>query len=887
MDTGWSAGSTSRPNMAESLFSKPPFKRSESDSGEVGPVTRSQVVVEGVLIHLAVFIGVIVSAFIAMRLISLPPTNVTVVWLPAGIALLALRTPQGWACVPTIALAHWAVIALANNYGFFSFRPWSYGMALANTAGPMIGAAIWKRWVRGDPFGDPFAFVRFTFGVAFLPSALTAWAIPAIIAAAGHLPGATLSELAMRITSITLSSTLGVFLLVPVVLASWSGGLLRKIAPLATAHLVNAITALTIAWLGFNHSPTWLYLCIPIAFVTAVLCGSRGLGISLFIFTFYGLLATAKGLGPFAGTGFLPVASLFQVAAATLCLGIPAHFTGLTLLELTRHREELETIITDRTRALQASEERYRLANDVVSVGVFEWEDGRITPFVNRVLQRKVGHVIRDDGLTWGDIWRVVHPTDRKALASSIKAFMKGDADVFCLDGRMRLRSGQWSWFQARGRVFARDARGRARRIVGTFCDVDEEKHRLLELSAAREKADARTKARDAFLASISHEIRTPMHAMLGFARMLEGSSLDAKQAECVDAIVTSGDLLLELLNDLLDISRIEAGVIELDPDANDLAALARQTARLFEPEATQKHVALSVTIEPDLPRLLMFDAGRVRQVIANLISNAVKFTERGSVEVRISAEPIVNRPAADPAPSWRVRIEVLDTGIGIDPEHLDRLFNPFSQADSSIRKRFGGTGLGLAISRRLCELMGGTISVTSKSARGSVFTATFMAPGVAAVPAGDDRTDASTKEPRTDARERRLHVLVVEDDRLNRRLADMMLQRLGHKTSFAHHGVQALELLAENTFDVVFMDVEMPEMDGLTATREWRKREAAAGSGVRLPIIAVTAHAGGDERSRCLAAGVDDYLTKPLDLATIRETLAQVRHPSGSTNTS
>jgi CheY-like chemotaxis protein len=260
-----------------------------------------------------------------------------------------------------------------------------------------------------------------------------------------------------------------------------------------------------------------------------------------------------------------------------------------------------------------------------------------------------------------------------------------------------------------------------------------------------------------------------------------------------------------------------------------------------------------------------------VHQIITKLLSNAVKFTETGSVSMAVTVE---RQPTGRPNdhPHWLVHLQVSDTGIGMTGEQINRLFSPFMQADSSITRRFGGSGLGLAISRHLCEIMGGTIRVTSRTGHGSVFTANFLTRETTPFPdtPADKSEDATSEGPFPS-----LQVLVVEDNRLNQRLAIMMLQRLGHQPHLAQHGAEALEKLPSLDIDLVLMDLQMPEMDGFAATQAIREREAASGG--HMPIIALTANAGAEERNRCLAAGMDDYLTKPLDLETFRTTLQRV----------
>lgn len=835
--------------------------------------------IEAIVFQIGLFGALLVGAFVAMRLISLPPTHVTVIWLPAGIAVLALRSRHAAPSIATIALAHWAIVALANDYPFLSFRPWSLVMAAANTAGPVIGAWIWRRWITEAPFRDNGGFLKFVLGVAIIPSLLTAWVIPAVILVAGYLPDMTILGFMTRVGSISLSSVLGVFLLVPIACTPWAGGLLQRPGPLWLGHSLNAIAALTIAFIGFHLTPLGLYLAIPYTMLAAVVCGPRGLGWGLLLFTIYGLLATAEGMGPFAGSDKAPVTSLFEMAGAVLCLGVPGFFSGLTLNELWRHRKKLESTVSTRTRELSESEERYRFATEAVSEGIFDWQAGREVSFFNPAIRQKMGEAIQQDRANWLRVMRLIHPDDRSEISHQVHAVMRGPADVFRLEGRLRTSTGAWCWFRARGKVVARNNRQRAQRVVGTFSDIDTEKRRLIELTEARNDADSRGRAKDTFLANMSHEIRTPMHAMLGFARMLDASALDEKQRECIDAILSSGDLLLELLNDLLDLSRIEAGAIQLETNAANFPDAIRQTFKLFESPARQKQIGITLQITEDLPEQLVFDRLRVHQVVSNLLSNAVKFTTTGQVGLAVRASPVKGQ--VSPV-TWHISIEVSDTGIGISDDQIERLFNPFVQADSSITRRFGGSGLGLAISQRLCELMGGTISVNSKAGHGSVFTAVFLAQEVAA----EAKSSASkpTRQPENIPEDStannahsRLRILVVEDNRLNRRLADIMLQKLGHDATFAENGMEALPRLEATAFDLILMDLQMPELDGFETTRAIRRQEASDPARRRIPIIALTANAENEERQRCLTTGMDDFLTKPLDLATLQNALNRV----------
>ena len=500
------------------------------------------------------------------------------------------------------------------------------------------------------------------------------------------------------------------------------------------------------------------------------------------------------------------------------------------------------------------------------NVGIFEvdLQDGKYiggrAHFIN--VWEQLGHQPADNSVEStadSTAWMTsLHPDDRDRVLSEIQSQLAGPANDYHVAYRARHRDGSDRWMLARGTI-TRDESGKAIRITGSRVDVSDLKQIEQELRHAKEAAEAANRSKDEFLANVSHEIRTPMNAILGMTELALDTPLTNDQRQILKTVKSAGDILLGLINDLLDFSKIEAGKLELDVSEFSLRAALCDTLRVFKARSKEKGLDFSYDVGPEVPDSLRGDAGRLRQVLLNLVGNAVKFTDAGAVTVRVD---VANAAREEPAV---LRFTVTDTGIGIPPDKQQRIFRAFEQEDTSTTRKYGGTGLGLTIAARLVDLMEGAITVNSQPGRGSTFafTARFkLAPEADQnLAASKQRTDAPLPE-KLPVQTEPLRVLVAEDNDFNAQLIEQLLVRRGHHVSLAPDGRSALALMENSSFDLLILDIHMPELDGFEVTGMIRQRERSVGG--HLPIIALTARSRSEDRERCLAAGMDEFLTKP-----------------------
>jgi len=534
--------------------------------------------------------------------------------------------------------------------------------------------------------------------------------------------------------------------------------------------------------------------------------------------------------------------------------------------ELRSYRQHLEDLVAERTAALEAanaqvrvSERRYALAFEASSDGIWDWTFASDQAYCSPAYYRMLGYEPDDLGSNIHAMFLdLLHPDDKPTVLATIRHAIKvGHVDM---EMRLRARDGRYRWMQNRAKVVERAADGRPLRAAGTITDLTARKELELALRAAKEQAEAASLAKSMFLANMSHEIRTPMNAILGFTHLLQRELADPAQRGKLDKIDVSARHLLGIIDDILDLSKIEAGRMALLESPFEVAALVHAVHSMMSERAEAKRLLLVETHDPRLDGVTVLgDELRVRQILLNLVGNAIKFTERGSVTLRARID--------DDGEMLALCFEVQDTGIGLSPELQSRVFQAFEQAQSSTTREYGGTGLGLAISRRLARLMGGDVGVSSVPGEGSTFWFTVRARrcrGGAGVERARPVADGAI---RSGAR-----VLLVEDNPINQQVALELLATFGLAVDVANDGAEAVGRAQAVDYDLVLMDLQMPVMDGLEATRRIR----ASGPRGRMPILAMTANAYEDDRQRCLDAGMDGHIAKPVDPRRLRDALAQ-----------
>jgi PAS domain S-box-containing protein len=518
--------------------------------------------------------------------------------------------------------------------------------------------------------------------------------------------------------------------------------------------------------------------------------------------------------------------------------------------------------------ALRDSEERFRQSFQFAGIGMaLVGLDGRwlqVNPAVCQILGYAAEELFTK---TFQDI---THPDDLRNDLALLRQLVVGERSFYQMEKRYIHRDGRVVW----GRLtvtLVRQASGTPVHFVSQIEDIGGRKELEENLARARDEAVAAARLKSEFLANMSHEIRTPMNGVLGMTRLLMETKLGQEQRRMGQVVLSSAENLLTIIDDILDFSKIEAGKMRIDPHGFDLVKLVRETTELLSAQAKAKGVELVCETGPEKSCGLAGDSGRIRQVLTNLLGNALKFTAQGRVEV-------VLRLGAEIGGHRRFSLTVSDTGIGMSPEVQARLFQPFMQAEPGGRK-YGGTGLGLAICRQLVELMGGRIGSESGEGAGSRFWFHLE------LPVWNPEKEPAGRAVKVPGGPGGLRLLVAEDNAANQLVARLTLEKMGHEVVIANNGREALEKLAAERFDAVLMDCQMPEVDGYEATQRLRAGEVP-GADKAVPVIALTAYALPGDRARCLAAGMNEYVTKPLSAEQLRQALARCGIDPGKTRT-
>ncbi len=521
--------------------------------------------------------------------------------------------------------------------------------------------------------------------------------------------------------------------------------------------------------------------------------------------------------------------------------------------------------ITERKQAAQAlkeSEKRFRELAELLPEILIEYDRSGVITFFNRKATESTGYTPEDFNQTFPAI-KLAVDRQKNGFKETIKKLLSGQ----------KVSSAEYTILRKDGSTFPVIMRTTAitkkNRIIGgrsLLINITKMKNAEVTLQATKEKAEAASQAKSEFLANMSHEIRTPLNGIVGMSDLLDRTDLSPKQKDYLDVLRTSGSALLSLVNDILDFSKIEAGKLDFEEIPFLFQHVINEVASVFIDQLKDKAIELVINIAPAIPLRLVGDPLRLRQILVNLVSNAVKFTEKGEIHIQVDIHK--ERPT-----STELLFSVKDSGIGIDNRVQKKLFNSFTQADGSTTRRYGGTGLGLTISKRIVKMMGGQIWLESTLGKGSTFffTARFNKINGKTV---SERNSCEMERQNPSDKFQDASLLLVEDSEINRRVAVEILNQAGLKVTTAINGKEAIKKIKKFDFDIVLMDVQMPEVDGLEATRIIRRELKLTD----LPIVAMTAHAMKGDRQKCFDAGMDDYVSKPIDrkklYATIRRCL-------------
>lgn len=509
---------------------------------------------------------------------------------------------------------------------------------------------------------------------------------------------------------------------------------------------------------------------------------------------------------------------------------------------------------------LEKAEQRWKYALNSSQDGVWDWsvKDGKA--YFSKMWKGMLGYEESDIADSFGEWEKLVHPDDKQRSFEEILKHVKNQTEYYILEHRLMHKNGNYKWILARGKIIERDEFGNPIRFIGTHTDIDPIKRTEEDLKAAQAKSEQAAEAKSQFLSTISHEIRTPLNAVIGFSNLLQREGNIAQDSEYLQNIQTSAGHLLSLVNNVLDISKIESGKVEFEKREFDLEKLIDENLAMLSLRAKEKAIELRRGYIPSLQYSIIGDPLRLTQVLNNLIGNAVKFTDKGHVTVDVII-------LSDTEKSIELKFLIKDTGTGIAKGKIDSVFESFAQANTDIARRYGGTGLGLTISKLLVNLQGGQIGVESKIHEGSTFYFNLVFPKGKLLRKADFNKVEEKEVPLTG-----LRILVAEDNLFNTKVLTRFLEIWDIAYKVAENGSIALELLSENQFDLILMDLHMPVMDGYEATAKIRE------SGNLIYIIALTASGNFNSKNEMKERGFDDYAIKPINTKELYKKLKEVR---------
>ncbi len=551
--------------------------------------------------------------------------------------------------------------------------------------------------------------------------------------------------------------------------------------------------------------------------------------------------------------------------------------------DLARTNERMRAEIAGRKRALEAQqlhERRLGMVLEAANLGLWDLDLRNNEVLFNDQWYATLGYEPGELPMSFQTWKQLVHEEDLPGAQELLAAYIDGTRTDYRTEVRMRAKDGTWKWIRTVGEIVERADNGEPARITGVHVDIDDIMQTARRMAEAKDAAEAANRAKSEFLANMSHEIRTPMTAILGYADLLLDPSLSSEvRLENIHTIRRNGGHLLAIINDILDLSKLDAGRMNIERVPCRPTQIVADVVSLMRVRAEGKGLDLAAEFTTPIPETIQSDPTRIRQILLNLTGNAVKFTDSGGVHIKAS---LIDDPQGD---DHKLCFEVVDTGVGMTEDQVASLFQPFVQGDTSTTRKFGGTGLGLTISKRFAEMLGGSITATGTVGKGSTFRAVISVGSLTGVKRISEFTEAVQAPPkRTEIKSLpALHcrILLVEDGPDNQRLISFHLKKAGATVDIAENGRIGVRMVLEHglgsrttdagePYDLVLMDMQMPVLDGYAATAELRD------AGCTTPIIALTAHAMPGDRDKCIAAGCDDYLTKPIDPGKLVETIQQ-----------